>query len=109
MDASDNQTGILTSEFADDAEMVELVEMFVQEMPVRVASFQKALEAKDLQTLKMLAHQLKGSAGGYGFPAITEAAKELEAAAKAAEGLEKLEAQVRDIVGLCRRASAVGG
>ena len=38
-------------------------------------------QAKDFNRLKMLAHQLKGAAGGYGFPALTEAARKVEAAA----------------------------
>jgi HPt (histidine-containing phosphotransfer) domain-containing protein len=54
----------------------------------------------------MLAHQLKGAAGGYGFPTITQAAKDCEATAKDHENMEALDQQVRQLADLCRKASA---
>lgn len=43
-----------------------------------------ALGANDLARLAVLAHRLKGAAGSYGFPVITEHAAALEKQAKAA-------------------------
>ena len=41
----------------------------------------RAYQAADVETLKRLAHQLSGSAGGYGFPTISEAARAVRAEA----------------------------
>ncbi len=101
----DNGSGALVSELADD-DLLELVEMFVAELPDRIAAIEKALDQHDLATLATLVHQLKGSAGGYGFPSITAAAAEIQPDAKAGEDLETLKHQIRALVALCRRARA---
>ncbi len=67
---------------------------------------EQALGENDLNTLATLAHQLKGSGGGHGFPAITAAAKEMEAGARAHEDLSRLQQQFQELADLCRRASA---
>ena len=102
----DSTSDFLVSELADD-DMVELVEMFIEELPSRIAAFERAVDEHDLATLATLAHQLKGSAGGYGFPAITETAKRIEAAAMSRGDLEMLAEQTRALTDLCRRARAV--
>ncbi len=96
----------LVSELADE-DMLELVEMFVSELPDRIAAIEGAIAEQDLATLATLAHQLKGSAGGFGFPSITEAAKALESSAKAGAELEMLAKQTCALAELCGRASAV--
>ncbi len=101
-----NEKGALVSELAGDEDMVELVEMFVEELPDRVSAMEKALADQDFETLAGMTHQLKGAAGGYGFPTITDAAKEAEATSKAADDLEKLACDVKAIAALCSRARA---
>jgi hypothetical protein len=86
--------------------MIELVEMFLEELPERVSSLEEALTDHDLDTVAMLAHRLKGAAGGYGFPAITQAAQDCEASAKDHEDLEALDQQIRRLADLCRKAGA---
>ncbi len=96
----------LLSEFADDPDMVDLVELFVGEMPGRIQEIDDALATDDLFSLARLAHQLKGAGGGYGFPAITDVARQLEERARAADDLEALRRDIEDLRSLCRRASA---
>lgn len=62
------------SEFAGDPDMSEIVALFVRELPQRIAAMHSALAAGNLEQLRLLAHQLKGAAGGYGFPKLGEAA-----------------------------------
>ena len=98
-------TNALVSELNDE-DMLELVEMFVAELPDKIAAIEQAIAEGDLATLAMLAHQLKGSAGGYGFPSITDLASGIESSAKASEGLETLKEQVGALADLCDRARA---
>ena len=67
-------TTTLRSEFADDPDMSEIVALFVRELPQRLAAMHSALMAGDIEQVRVLAHQLKGAAGGYGFPKLGEAA-----------------------------------
>ena len=76
----------IRSIYEDDADMMELVREFANELPDRARSAQELLEAGDLEALRTLAHQLKGAGGGYGFGEITEVAAALELSIK--EGAE---------------------
>ena len=112
-DMRDRENGprVLVSELADDLDMADLVEMFVTELPGKITGIEKALAENDLKTLITVAHQLKGSAGGYGFPAITEAAEELESGAKAEENLASVKKKLEVLTDLCgcARAKATAG
>jgi HPt (histidine-containing phosphotransfer) domain-containing protein len=69
-----NDATPVRSEFADDPDMAGIIALFVSELPSRVSSMQSALDSGDFAQLRVLAHQLKGAAGGYGFPKLGEAA-----------------------------------
>ena len=56
----------------------KLVERFLSGLPQRIAAIQSAQAGGDLNQLRVLAHQLKGAAGGYGFTPISQAAAQLE-------------------------------
>ena len=96
----------LLSTMADDADMAGLVREFVAELPQRVEAIAHALDREDLAALARLTHQLKGSAGGYGFPSITDAAAVLEGGARARQDLETLRGHLERLADLCRRATA---
>ena len=68
----------MVSMLADDADMQPLVHMFVDDVPAKVQVLSSAMAQEDWESAKQLAHQLKGSAAGYGFPALTDAAGLLE-------------------------------
>ncbi|HEU5057252.1 MAG TPA: ATP-binding protein [Kofleriaceae bacterium] len=91
----------LTSDLADDEEMLALVEQFVATMPERIGALEAASASGDRSCLARLAHQLKGAAGGYGFPRISAAAAALEAAC----GLGNLEATAGALEQLVRLMS----
>jgi signal transduction histidine kinase/CheY-like chemotaxis protein/HPt (histidine-containing phosphotransfer) domain-containing protein len=88
----------LASDFADDPDMIDVIRRFVTTLPERVA----AMQAAEGAALQRLAHQLKGAAGGYGFPAITDAAARLEKAL--VEGTPSRE-PLAELVALCARAA----
>ncbi len=72
----------ICSEYADDADLVELIEEFVAGLEEDLESMRKVLEDGDYDGLRRLAHQMKGAGGSYGYPMLTEVAKILEEAAK---------------------------
>jgi CheY-like chemotaxis protein/HPt (histidine-containing phosphotransfer) domain-containing protein len=95
---------VIVSEFADDAEMTELVEGFVAGLGDSIERAQVAMTTNDMVVLQRVAHQLKGAAGGYGFMQITEAAASLEHAVRQRdEGVPK---KLAEVISLCRRARA---
>ena len=97
----------ILSEFASDTDMRELVEFFVDELGERVAAIRAAFESGDKDRLRTLAHQIKGAAGGYGFPAISNTAATLERMLLAEEAaFSNLSEQVEDLVSMLRRARA---
>lgn len=98
----------LRSTLTSDPDMAELVQFFVQEMGERVASIDAAACENDLGQLRTVAHQLKGSAGGYGFMPISQCAATLEKlidASGPATHVETLREQVDALIELCRRAT----
>ena len=96
----------LVSELAGDPDLADLVSAFVSELPARIEAIQKALTVQEGKQLRVLAHQLKGAAGGYGFPTITEAAKALELSVKSQAGLDEIKTRIDSLAQLCNRASA---
>ena len=95
----------LFSEYADDPDMCELVEIFVSELSDRASSIEKAIKENDRPTLAKLSHQLKGAAGGYGFTPITEAALEVENLVRAETSFQDMQNQIEQLLDLCRRAT----
>ncbi|MEM1166454.1 MAG: Hpt domain-containing protein [Planctomycetota bacterium] len=97
----------LRSEFADDPDMAELIELFVAEMPDRVSELHRSLESGDIDQLESIAHQLKGACGGYGFEVIGHAAAALEQVVRSGErDVSALRSEVESLVTLCSRAIA---
>lgn len=101
----------IVSQFAADPDMVELVQMFVDEMPQRVRTIQDQWQSHSFTDLRRTAHQIKGASGGYGFPLVGQVAAKLEQALtgvldrKTAEDLAALQQQVDALVSVCNRVS----
>ncbi|QDT65002.1 Hpt domain-containing protein [Calycomorphotria hydatis] len=75
--------GIHRSNFADDIEFREILSLFVDSAKEKSALIEQLYQKKDWETLQTVAHQLKGSSGGYGFPELTPLAMALEESARA--------------------------
>jgi len=102
---------IVQSELADDPELADILGEFVAGLPERVQAMRNALAHNALEELRRSAHQLKGAAGGYGYPSLTQAARGLEAAAKAgdAETARLTLARLADLCGAIVRGAPAGG
>jgi HPt (histidine-containing phosphotransfer) domain-containing protein len=103
---SANDSGAIYSYLGGDPELGELVALFVEEMPARLASFQQEHLAGDRAGLGRLAHQLKGAAGSYGFIQATPYAARLEKAARENLPEEEMLLALNDLLDLCSRMRA---
>ncbi len=72
----------ICSEYANDEDLVVLIDEFAAGLGEDIASMRTVLEGGDYDGLRRLAHQMKGAGGSYGYPMLTETAKVLEEAAK---------------------------
>jgi HPt (histidine-containing phosphotransfer) domain-containing protein len=96
----------IVSAFASDPVLRELVEMYVSEMPGRIADLERAFAAGDRERLRITAHQIKGAAGSYGFDCLTQSAAALESVMRADRPPEELRRSLEELLTLCRRISA---
>lgn len=93
----------IPSELAQsDESFVELVEEFVNGLGERVDEMAQAARGLEFNRVQTLAHQLKGSAGAYGYSVITERAAELELNA-IAEEIEAVQTSLTDLESLVAR------
>jgi diguanylate cyclase (GGDEF)-like protein len=80
-----------------------VLQRFVSRLPDRIEEMQRLLHQEELQPLARAIHQIKGAAGGYGFPDLTTAAGRAEETIKQAEDLPAIAAQVEELIGMIRR------
>jgi CheY-like chemotaxis protein len=66
--------------YADSAFQTMIAE-FVGALGERLSEMHRALDSGDWERLETLAHRLKGAAGGFGLPAISEASSRVESEA----------------------------
>ena len=93
------------SRFSSDPRFSRMVSEFTDAMIGRTEAFTEALQKGDSNMLSMLSHKLKGSAGGYGFDSISEAAARLEEATLEVEAdLSSVSEHVEDLIQLCHKA-----
>jgi len=90
------------STFGDDPDLGDLVEMFVSEIPDRIATLLEAFETGDTESLRRTAHQLKGAAGSYGFDQLTPYSAALERSVIDACPEETVQQTLQELVGICK-------
>jgi histidine phosphotransfer protein HptB len=94
------------SSLAADPELGEIVEMFVDEMPGRVAALLDHFNKKNWDGLRQSAHQLKGAAGSYGFAIVSPCAGKLEASLRDGEPEHHIYEALTELIDLCSRVRA---
>jgi signal transduction histidine kinase/DNA-binding NarL/FixJ family response regulator len=78
--------GPIASRLASNPRFHPAINQFLAKLEVELGKMREALQQQDFAELALLAHWLKGSGGTVGFDPFTEPAKELELAAKSANG-----------------------
>jgi HPt (histidine-containing phosphotransfer) domain-containing protein len=66
-----------------DRDLEDLIPRFMDNRQNDIVTIRNAVEQEDYETVRSLAHCLKGCGAGYGFNEITEIGATLEQAAKA--------------------------
>jgi histidine phosphotransfer protein HptB len=94
----------LYSTLAQDPDLCDIVELFVEEMPGRVAALVDGMSVGDWEQLRRTVHQIKGAAGSYGFAPITQSAAQLEDLIRHSRPEDEIRQAVDELIGLCRRA-----
>ena len=94
------------SSLAGDPCMGELVEMYIEETPARIAALEQAFAGGDRDALRISAHQMRGAAGSYGFEPLTISAGVLETAIRAGESPETVQRAFDELIAACRRIRA---
>ena len=89
----------------EDPEILEIMLMFLENLPNRVAAIRAALDAQNCEQLKLTSHSLKGAAGSYGFVAISDVAGVIEELA----GYQQLERAAQEIRKLAALLDAATG
>ncbi|MBU4399903.1 MAG: Hpt domain-containing protein [Planctomycetes bacterium] len=91
------------SRLEGDSELADILCLFVEEMPARVAKLLLHLDEGNWEELRRTAHQLKGAAGSYGFEPLSPSANRVERAVRDNEPEEQIRESVLELVDLCGR------
>lgn len=82
--------------------MARLMVRFISKLPERVARIESLSRENDLESLRQAVHQLRGAAGGYGFPKVTESAGRAETSIRNGDPLETVRKEIDSLVELVR-------
>ena len=86
------------STLADNPSTRQLIDFYVRLLPQRVAALEQLLADQQLESLGDIAHQLKGSGGGYGFAPITALAAAVEQSVKENADLSAIGTRVAKLI-----------
>jgi HPt (histidine-containing phosphotransfer) domain-containing protein len=107
-----DRSSLLERVGGDTALMREVVGLFLEDCPPRLAAIRRAVEQRDPDALRTEAHALKGAAGNLSATGLAEAARVLEqlAAAKRLDPVEgawrALAAEAAQVLTTLRQISA---
>jgi len=96
-------TDAVRSQFLHKPAVCRVLPEFVEGLPIQVAQIQHFLNQHDMDSLRRLVHQLRGSGGAYGFPDITQLATAAETSIDQQNSLDAISARVEELVNLVRR------
>ncbi len=95
---------VLRSDLANDPDMLELINAFLDSFTQKIQLMAEFCSQQRFDELAVLAHQMKGSCGGYGYPTISHAAKCVELKARNNDDPASIATAVKELVNLCQQA-----
>ena len=75
---ADTTTGLVYSAFRSDPDYSGLLPFFVDDLPALRTAMLEFAKVSDYESVKIQAHRLRGTAGGYGYDGLSELAGQLE-------------------------------
>jgi HPt (histidine-containing phosphotransfer) domain-containing protein len=103
-DMEENQSGKIFVHVDND--LADLIPGYLANRRKDIIAIHDAIEKKDLETIRILGHSMKGSGGGYGFETITDIGMLMEKAAKEGRG-EDISLQVKRLEDYLRQIEIV--
>ncbi len=94
--------GPLHSTAIDDPDLAPFLPTFIADLPAMVGRFSELLDARNLEQLQEVLHQMKGTGGLYGFAPLTEAAARAEASIIESAQIETITGEVKKLIDLIR-------
>jgi PAS domain S-box-containing protein len=91
----------IISLYADDPDIMPILDGYIEHLGEQADEMRAALGNAQFADLQRMAHKMKGSGGNYGYPMLTDAAKDLEDAAKALDA-QSAGAAMQKISLLCK-------
>jgi HPt (histidine-containing phosphotransfer) domain-containing protein len=79
---NNDEPAVIHSEYESEPAIAEILNVFLDGLSEMLLKMRLAMMGGNGPALAALAHQLKGSGGGYGYPMLTDVAAKLERAAK---------------------------
>lgn len=92
----------IPADLAGDSEYISLVKKFVDGLPQTLLDADKMLVSENWDGLVKIMHDLKGSAGGFGFPALTSQAEKIHFLLKE-KTIGEIPKRVKQLMSYCRR------
>jgi PAS domain S-box-containing protein len=93
----------IKSSLAGNARMMEIIPGYVNRLPDKVRKMHDTLEHHDLAGLLKEVHDLAGTAGGYGFAALTQPAQNAQESIRNGADLKPLTAEIDLLIGIIRQ------
>ncbi len=106
-DAGGGSESSLSTRWSDVA-MRPLILTFLARLEQKVADLQRLLVSKDDKAIDNLCRELGGSADGYGYPRISELAKELHRSVHRGVPVGSLRKQINELIEQCMAACVAG-
>lgn len=72
------QSPIISTLLAGEPDISDLVEQFIAGLPELITQITNAIKGSDWGLAQKKLHDLKGMGGNFGFPELTQVAKQLE-------------------------------
>jgi signal transduction histidine kinase len=88
--------------------MTKIIAEYVEGLPDEIQKMQDFRDHDDMKSLRRVAHQLRGTGGGYGFGEITGLAANVENAINAVDSRASINGQIDLLIDVIRRVEGFG-
>lgn len=104
VESSSSEPPFITSDLVNDPSLRDIIHMFVDEMPYRTALFEELFQNGQFEELLRVVRELENAAGSYGFPAIAQAAMQVEKLIEQEAPYDQIRSHLEELLRLCSSA-----